>query len=279
MAVENYHLGFGFKLFFQVIKKDVVDLATLVPQSGLGASKFIDNTTLMPNTNRVVQYGTGTDFKLFSGVPKAITNVEAATGTATLTFAAAHGIANSSVIVVEGLTGTAAPLNGVKTVTAVTTSTPFTLTFAHAGSITSAAVTAGTAMSGALKLDGTDAPVRLLGLQNCSPNEGENTDSLVVYDDEAAGYDKSASTSQSMSWSVAGQTNFSDAAYWLMRFGSKHKVDQGLMLKYARSGPQGVNQVCYGYGRFPSFEEPSEAGSVIKYNSSIAGYGPYQIEK
>ena len=105
MAVENYHLGFGFKLFFQVIKKDVVDLATLVPQSGLGSGKFIDNTTLMPNTNRVVQYGTGTDFKLFSGVPKSITNVEAAADTATLTFAAAHGIASGSVIVVEGLTG------------------------------------------------------------------------------------------------------------------------------------------------------------------------------
>lgn len=279
MAVENYHLGFGFKLFFQVIKKDVVDLATLVPQNGLGAGKFIDHTTLMPNTNRVVQVGTGADFKIFSGAPKAITNVEATGGTATLTFAAAHGIANGSVIVVEGLTGSNAPLNGVKTVTAVTTSSTHTLTFAHTGSITSAAVTAGTAMSGVLKLDGTDPPVRLLGLQNCSPNESENTEALVVYDDEAAGYDKAASTSQGVTWTVAGQTNFSDAAYWLMRYGSKHKVDQGLMLKYARSGPQGVNQVCYGYGRFPSFEEPSEAGTVIKYNSSIAGYGPYQIEK
>jgi len=76
--------------------------------------------------------------------PQAITNAALASGTATITFAAAHGISVGSQVAVRGLPAPFAALNGTFTVTAATTSSPFTLSYALAGStIASAAVAAG----------------------------------------------------------------------------------------------------------------------------------------
>ena len=76
--------------------------------------------------------------------PQAVTNVALASGTATLTFAAAHGISVGKQVAVSSLPAPFADLNGTFTVTAATTASPFTLSYALAGStIASAAVTAG----------------------------------------------------------------------------------------------------------------------------------------
>lgn len=76
--------------------------------------------------------------------PQAITNAALASGTATLTFAAAHGIGVGKQVAVSGLPAPFAALNGTFTVTAATTASPFTLSYALAGStIASAAVAAG----------------------------------------------------------------------------------------------------------------------------------------
>lgn len=76
--------------------------------------------------------------------PQVITNAALGSGTATLTFAAAHGISVGDQVAVSGLPAPFAALNGTFTVTAATTTTPFTLSYALAGStIASAAVAAG----------------------------------------------------------------------------------------------------------------------------------------
>ena len=76
--------------------------------------------------------------------PQAITNAALASGTATLTFAAAHGIGVGKQVSVSALPAPFAALNGTFTVTAATTASPFTLSYALAGStIASAAVAAG----------------------------------------------------------------------------------------------------------------------------------------
>lgn len=279
MSAQGFHQAYGFKLYFQLIRASLVDLDLLLPNAGFGAGKFMDGTTLMPNSNTVASAGNGDTYKIFSGTPKTITRAAVATNVVTLTFGAAHGITQGSTILVKDLPAPFAALNGVFTVASVTTSTPFTLTYAlTTANVTDAAVAAGTAMSGVLALDGTDPPVRLLGLTNCSPNEGENEETTVTYDDEAKGFDTSMATSSSISWTVAGMTRYSDAAYRLMRIASRDKVRQGLMIKYLRLGPVGVNQASYGFGRFPTFEEPSEAGTIIKYSTGIRGYGPYETD-
>jgi hypothetical protein len=279
MSAQGFHQAYGFKLYFQLIKASLVDLDLLLPNAGFGVGKFMSSATLMPNANTVLTSGDGDTYKVFSGTPKAITRAAVATNVVTLTFGAAHGITQGSTIIVKDLPAPFAGLNGVFTVASVTTSTPFTLTYAlDTANITDAAVAAGTAMSGVLALDGTDPPVRLLGLTNCSPTEGENEETTVTYDNEAKGFDTSMATSSSISWTVAGQTRYADAAYRLMRIASRDKVRAGLMIKYLVLGPVNVNKADYGFGRFQSFEEPREAGTIIKYNTGIRGYGPYETD-
>ena len=274
-----YSQAYGYNFFFQVLKKGSVNLATLLPNAGLGAGKFIDNTTLLANTALVVPTGTGATFKLLAGEGKIATRAAIATNVATLTFAAAHGIANGSTISVSNLPAPFAALNGTRVVTAVTTSAPFTLSFAlTASNITEAAVDSGAVVGTSLLLNGTDAPVRLLGLTNCAPSESEGEETFNTYDDEARSYDTSIATSKSMSWSLEGVTNHGDAAYKLMRVAAKESVREGLMVKYARIGPVGFDETSYGYGRFTGFEESPAAGTIVRYSTTLRAYGPYELE-
>jgi hypothetical protein len=274
-----YSQAYGYNFFFQVIKKGSVDLSTLLPNAGLGAGKFINNTTLLANDSLVFPTGTASTFKLIAGGTKTVTNAALASDVATLTFAAAHGFTVGSTIVVSDLPAPFASLNGTRVITAVTTSSPFTLSFALVGSnITSAAVAAGSVSGAVLALDGTDAPIRLLGLTNCAPSESEGEETVITYDDEAKSFDTSIATSKSMSWSLEGVTNHNDAAYKLMRIAAKESVREGLMIKYARQGPVGFNETSYGYGRFTGFEESPAAGEIVKYSTTVRAYGPYELE-
>lgn len=274
-----YSQAYGYNFYFQVIKKSAVNLATLLPNAGLGAGKFIDNTTLLANTSLVFPTGTASTFNLIAGGSKTITKAAIAANVATVTFAAAHGFTQGSTVVVSGLPAPFTALNGTRVITAVTTSSPYTLSFAlTASNEAEAAVASGTVSGSALKLDGTDAPVRLLGLTNCAPSESEGEETVITYDDESKSFDTSIATSKSMSWSLEGVTNHSDAAYKLMRVAAKESVREGLMVKYARVGPTGYNETSYGYGRFTGFEESNAAGEIVKYSTTLRAYGPYELE-
>lgn len=276
---QVYSQAYGYNFFFQVIKKSAVDLTTLLPSAGLGAGKFINNTTLLSNSALVFPTGTGSTFKLIAGGTKTVTNAAIASGVATLTFAAALGLANGATIVVDSLPAPFAGLNGTRVITGVTTSSPHTLTFATTESNqSSAAVNAGTVSGAVLALDGTDNPIRLLGLTNCAPSESEGEETIITYDDETKSFDTSVATSKSMSWSLEGVTDHNDAAYKLMRVAAKESVREGLMIKYARQGPTGFNETSYGYGRFTGFEESPEAGTIVKYSTTVRAYGPYELE-
>lgn len=274
-----YSQAYGYNFFFQVLKKGSVNLASLTPNAGLGAGKFIDNTTVMPNTNAVHVSGTGASFQIFSGTSRTVTDAALASNVATLTFAAAHSFTQGQVIYVKDLPAPFTSLNGSYTITAVTTTSPHTISFAKNGTnITSAAVAAGTATGGVLALNGTDNPIRLLGLTNCAPSESEGEETVTTYDDESKSFDTSIATSKSMEWSLEGVTNHSDAAYKLLRLAAKESVREGLMVKYARVGPTGYTETSYGYGRFTGFEESAAAGEIVKYSTTLRAYGPYELE-
>jgi hypothetical protein len=274
-----YSQAYGYNFFFQVIKKGSVNLATLLPNAGLGAGKFIDNTTLLANTSLVFPHGTASTFKLLAGANQVVTKAAIATNVVTLTFGSAHGITVGTVIGVANLPAPFTAANGTFTVTAVTTSAPFTLSYAlTAGNQAEATVTTGAVVGSSLLLNGTDAPIRLLGLTNCAPSESEGEETVITYDDESKSFDTSIATSKSMSWSLEGVTNHSDAAYKLMRIAAKESVREGLMVKYARVGPTGFNETSYGYGRFTGFEESNAAGEIVKYSTTLRAYGPYELE-
>ncbi len=274
-----YSQAYGYNFFFQVLKKGSVTLSTLLPNAGLGAGKFIDNTTLLANTSLVIPTGTASSFKLLAGEGKVVTKAAIASNVATLTFGAAHGIAVGATIGVSGLPAPFAALNGTFVVTAVTTASPFTLSYAiTTANVTEATVASGLVVGTSLALDGTHNPIRLLGLTNCAPSESENEETVTTYDDESKSFDTSIATSKSMSWSLEGVTNHNDAAYKLMRIAAKESVREGLMVKYARIGPVGFTETSYGYGRFTGFEESPAAGEIVKYSTTLRAYGPYELE-
>jgi hypothetical protein len=129
-----------------------------------------------------------------------------------------------------------------------------------------------------LDLDGTDNPIRLLGLTNAAPSETETEETVVTYDDEAKSFDTSIATGKGFSFALEGVTNHNDAAYKLMRMCAKESVREGLMVKYARIGPVGFTERTYGFGRFTGFEETPPAGGIVRWSSTLRAYGPYELD-
>lgn len=278
-VAQNYSNAYGYRFYFVPLLATAIDL-TQLDLGGLGAGKFIDDTTLLSNDALISKSGTGSTFRLFADKSsKTITKAAIVSNVATLTFAAAHGFANGAVVSVADLPAPFAALNGTRTITAVTTSSPFTLTFAFtAANITEAVVAAGTAATGIITLDGTAKPIRLLGLMNAAPSETESDETIDTYDDEAKSFEISIATKKGFSWSLEGVTDHMDAAYQLLRICSKESVREKIMIKYARVGPTGFSEATYGYGRFTGFEETPPAGGIVKWSSGIKAYGPYELD-
>jgi hypothetical protein len=182
---QVYSQSYGYNFYFQVIKKASLNLTNL-DLGGIGVGKFMDITTLLSNSALVFKTGTGSTLKVIAGGTKTMTKAAIASNEGILTFGAAHGFANGATIVVAGLPSPFAALNGTRVITAVTTTSPFTLKFAFtATNETEAIVNAGTASGAVLALDGTDNPIRLLGLMNAAPSESEGEETIITYDDEA----------------------------------------------------------------------------------------------
>jgi hypothetical protein len=112
---------------------------------------ILNNPDYSPEAMLTGETGLNPQFRLYVSewsalqlAPQAVTNAALASGTATLTFAAAHGIGVGKQVAVSDLPAPFAALNGTFAVTAATTTAPFTLSYALAGStIASAAVAAG----------------------------------------------------------------------------------------------------------------------------------------
>ena len=272
----DWSQAFGYRFFFTPLKTSAVDL-TRVNLGGLGAGKFIDNTTLQNETTKIITAGTGDTFAFGVGT-KVVTNAVTTTTTATLTFADAHSITVGKRIVVKDLPAPFTTLNGSFVVTAVTTTSPHTLTYALIGSaITTAAVSAGV-VAPSLLLDGTDPPFRLKGLSNAQPSNSTTKENVTTYDDEAGGYNTPIATAKDKTWTLSGATSFNASAWRAMRLCEEYNVGEKLAVEYALIGPYNGHQVEYGYGVFESYQPEQAAGTVIKYQVSLAGYGKPGLE-
>ena len=267
----DWQQAFGYRFFFAPIKSSAVDL-TRVNLGGLGVGKLIDNTTIQSASAKVITGGTGDTFAFGVGT-LAVTNAAATTTAATLTFASAHGITVGRRIVVKDLPAPFTTLNGSFVVTAVTTSSPFTLTYGLAGATISTAAVAAGVVAPSLLLDGTDPPFRLTGLTNIQPSNTTNKESVTTYDDEAGGYATPIAVSRDKTWTLSGATAFGSSAWRAMRLCEELNLSEKLMVEYALIGPYGGNQVEYGFGLFESYQPAQEAGTVIKYTVNLAGYG------
>lgn len=193
----NFTQAFGYKVWIIPIKSTEVDLADLA-LGGLGAGKFVDNSSPLANTSAVTE-----------------------------TTGETYGI---------------------------------------------------TVGSTALALDGTDDAIRLLGLSNAALSTDTNSETAQTYDDENQGFNVSIATAKSASLELAGNANFTDAGYKLMRLLERNSVSQNLMAKLARIGPVGSTETVYGYGRFTNYSENNEAGTIVGWSCGFEFYGPYALD-
>jgi hypothetical protein len=113
-------------------------------------------------------------------------------------------------------------------------------------------VNAGTATGGGdLKLDGTDNPVRLLGIQSGPPVSETSEETEAYWDDIAQGFEQPEAVSKSASMEIAGKIDFNATSYKLLRLCEKGNVSQGLMAKIARIGESPVAYRGYGFAARP----------------------------
>jgi hypothetical protein len=113
----------------------------------------------------------------------------------------------------------------------------------------------------ALDMDGTDNPFRLYGLN-----------------DETKGFNITLPTSKTWSFSLSGVADFKDAGYHVLRLTEQNTVADALRVKVLRIGPTGTDEAIYGYGTLQGYTESNEAGSIVSWEATIQGYGPYRID-
>lgn len=194
--MANFSQAFGYKVYIVPLLSTQLDLADL-SAGGLGAGKFIDNTTPLSNS-------------------AAVTEADSPYG-----------------------------------------------------------ITIGTTD---LALDGSDDPLRLMGLTSATLSTDTNSETTQTYDDDTEGFQVSIATSKSATIDLAGNANFTDAGYKLMRLIERNSVSKSLMAKLARIGPVGSTETVYGFGRFTGFSESNDAGSIVSWSCQFEFYGPYAID-
>jgi hypothetical protein len=127
-------------------------------------------------------------------------------------------------------------------------------------------------------MDGADKISRLYGLTNASLETDTNSEEVVTYDSDTKGFNLSIPTSKTWSVSLAGVADFKDAGYQVMRLTEQNTVADGLRVKFVRRGPTGTDETIYGYGTLTGYTESIEAGSIVSWEATLQGYGPYRID-
>jgi hypothetical protein len=135
-----------------------------------------------------------------------------------------------------------------------------------------------TVAASAYNMDGDDPIIRLYGLTNASLETDTNTEEVVTYDSETGGFNLSVPTSKTWSISLSGVADFKDAGYQIMRLTEQNTVADALRVKFVRVGPTGTTETVYGYGMLSGYTESIEAGSIVSWEATIAGYGPYRVD-
>lgn len=126
--------------------------------------------------------------------------------------------------------------------------------------------------------DGTMQPAKLIGLTNASLETDTNSEDVLTYDDDQKGFQVSIATSKAWSVSLAGVADFKDAAYQILRITEQNTVADSQRVKFARVGPTGTVETVYGYGTLTGYTESVEAGSIVSWEATLTGYGPYVLE-
>jgi hypothetical protein len=276
--MANYSAAFGYDVYIVPLLASAVDTAFTGVSQGISSS---------------------------SPLSKSISNVARTNNIVTVTTSTTHGFSAGSNVVVTATTNTS--INGTYTIVDVPTTSTFTyvksgtniasgadtgtavIENASAGGFISAASlvlpsdtisysnAVFTAEGSTFAMNGTDKPAKLVGLTNASLETDTNTEDVVTYDQTSRGFNLSVPTSKSWSVSLAGVADFKDAGYQIMRLTEQNTVADALRVKFVRVGPTGTDETVYGYGMISGYTESIEAGSIVSWEASLVGYGPYRL--
>ena len=126
-------------------------------------------------------------------------------------------------------------------------------------------------------MDGTDAPIRLAALTVASLETDTGTEDIYTYDDETNGFNQSVATTKSFSISLSGIADFNDVGYKVLRLTEQNTVADGLRVAFKRVGPTGTTEEIVGYGTLTGYTESNEVTSIVSWECTLTGYGPYHL--
>lgn len=129
----------------------------------------------------------------------------------------------------------------------------------------------------AYTMDGTDAAVRLSGLTAASLETDTGTEDIYTYDDTTSGFNQAVATTKSFSVSLSGIADFGDAGYKILRLTEQNTVADGLRVAFKRVGPTGTDETIVGYGTLTGYTESNEVSSIVSWECTLTGYGPYHL--
>lgn len=278
-AAYDYAAALGIQHFVQVLRMAAInpdDADAAYANNGANLSTWLSTTSPLSGNLSVVADGYGTSFQLrIGGVTRTVTNAALATNVATLTLDAAAGALVGEQIVVANLPAPFASLNGTRTITAVTTVSPFTVSFALTGAnITSAAVAAGTVATGVYPLDGTGKAIQLLNVTGAPFSTSTNDESVITHDQVSRGGAVSIGVSDSHSAAFKGMTVHKSVDHKVLEVLRQFGVSEDLAVKYLRVGPIGTSERRFCYARISSKQEEGDAGNLVKYNATMSALGP-----
>ena len=127
----------------------------------------------------------------------------------------------------------------------------------------------------AYAMDGSDSGIRLASLTNAALETDTGSEEVYTYDDETKGYSQAVATTKSFSISLAGIADFNDAAYKVLRLTEQNTVADGLRVAFKRVGPTGTTETVEGYGTLTGYTESNEVTSIVSWECTLTGYGPY----
>ena len=126
-------------------------------------------------------------------------------------------------------------------------------------------------------MDGTDAGIRLSSLTNASLETDTGSEEVYTYDDTTKGYSQAVATTKAFSISLGGIADFNDAAYKVLRLTEQNTVADGLRVAFKRVGPTGTTETVEGYGTLTGYTESNEVTSIVSWECTLTGYGPYHL--
>ena len=126
-------------------------------------------------------------------------------------------------------------------------------------------------------MDGTDDAVRLAGLTSASLETDTGSEDIYTYDDSTNGFNQAVATTKSFSITLAGVADFGDAGYKILRLTEQNTVADGLRVAFKRVGPTGTTEEIVGYGTLTGYTESNEVSSIVSWECTLTGYGPYHL--